>query len=95
MCCEQTESKSGKAESQDPREKSATELYVRFEPQEEPPPNYHELDYDNIDDLDEIDGDEQLALIYCDSHRAWEWHYIDRGWIEGWNWRAKRRRVVK
>jgi hypothetical protein len=38
----------------------------------------HDLDYDHIDELNEISGDEHLVLIWCDSHRAWEWHWIDR-----------------
>jgi hypothetical protein len=42
----------------------------------------HDLDYDHIDELDEISGDEQLVLIWCDNHRAWEWHWIDRSRIE-------------
>jgi hypothetical protein len=36
----------------------------------------HDLDYSEIDDLDEISGDEQLALVWCDTHRRFEWHWI-------------------
>jgi hypothetical protein len=35
----------------------------------------HDLDYAEIDDLDEISGDEQLALIWCGTHQKYEWHY--------------------
>jgi hypothetical protein len=31
---------------------------------------------EGIDELDEIDGDEQLALVWCTTHRTWEWHWI-------------------
>lgn len=36
----------------------------------------HDLDYSNIDDKDEISGDEQLCLIWCDTHKKYEWHWI-------------------
>jgi hypothetical protein len=39
------------------------------EPNEE-----HELDYDDIEELDEIDDGEQLVLIWCDRHGD-EWHW--------------------
>jgi len=42
----------------------------------------HQLDYGQIDELDEISGDEQLVLIWCDSHQAWEWHWIDRNLMQ-------------
>ena len=35
----------------------------------------HDLDYSEIDELDEISGDEQQALIWCDTHRKFEWHW--------------------
>ena len=39
----------------------------------------HTIDLDEgIDEVDEIDGDEQLALVWCTTHRAWEWHWIPR-----------------
>lgn len=38
----------------------------------------HDLDYSEIDDLDEISGDEQQALIWCRTHKKWEWHWIPR-----------------
>jgi len=38
----------------------------------------HELDYSEIDQEDETDGDEQLVLIWCDTHQAYEWHWIER-----------------
>ena len=40
---------------------------------------YHDLDYSEIDELDEIDGDEQLSLIWCDAHEEYEWHWLYRG----------------
>lgn len=36
----------------------------------------HDLDYAEIDDLDEISGDEQLALIWCNTHRKYEWQWV-------------------
>lgn len=51
----------------------------------------HDLDYSEIDELDEIDGDEQLALIWCNTHRKYEWHSIDRDLIGGGS--TKRRAV--
>jgi hypothetical protein len=39
----------------------------------------HDIDLsEGADDLDEIDGDEQLALVWCRTHRDWEWHWIER-----------------
>jgi hypothetical protein len=34
----------------------------------------HELDYSDIDDYDEISGDEQLTFIWCNTHKQYEWH---------------------
>jgi hypothetical protein len=36
------------------------------------------LDLSEIDGLDEISGDEQLALVWCKLHRRWEWHWLPR-----------------
>lgn len=36
----------------------------------------HDLDHDQIDDRDEISGDEQLCLVWCNTHCAWEWHWL-------------------
>jgi hypothetical protein len=37
----------------------------------------HDLRLDlGADDLDEIDGDEQLALVWCETHAKWERHWI-------------------
>jgi hypothetical protein len=36
----------------------------------------HDLDTSQIDDKDEIGGDEQLCLVWCDTHRTWEWHWL-------------------
>jgi hypothetical protein len=38
----------------------------------------HEVDPSQIDSLDEISGDEQQALVWCETHREWEWHWMDR-----------------
>jgi hypothetical protein len=38
---------------------------------------YLDLDL-GADDLDEISGDEQLALVWCKKHQTWEWHWCDR-----------------
>ncbi|MDX8495866.1 hypothetical protein RFN29_30425 [Mesorhizobium sp. VK22B] len=38
----------------------------------------HVLDPAEIDSLDEISGDEQLTLIWCDVHKKHEWHWLDR-----------------
>jgi hypothetical protein len=36
----------------------------------------HDLDLSEIDELDEIDGDQQLCLVWCDVHRCHEWHWL-------------------
>lgn len=36
----------------------------------------HDLDTSQIDDRDEISGDEQQCLVWCDTHRKWEWHWL-------------------
>lgn len=43
----------------------------------------HQVDPALVDELDEISGDEQLALIWCETHRNWEWHWIDRELLPG------------
>ena len=44
---------------------------------DDPDPNEeHELDYDDIDELDEIGAGEQLVLIWCDTHGDYEWHWV-------------------
>ncbi len=40
------------------------------------PDNYHELDCDQIDSLDEIDDGDQLSLVWCTTHGNYEWHSI-------------------
>jgi hypothetical protein len=37
----------------------------------------HNLDYGEIDEVDEISGDEQLVLIWCRAHHTYEWHWIE------------------
>ncbi len=46
----------------------------------------HEVDPRQVDELDDISGDEQLALVWCETHQAWEWHYIHRDLLPG-GWR--------
>jgi hypothetical protein len=36
------------------------------------------LDFDHVDSLDEISGDEQLALVWCRTHKKYEWKWCDR-----------------
>ena len=36
----------------------------------------HKLDPSEIDDLDEISGDEQLCLVWCETHKTYEWHWL-------------------
>jgi len=38
----------------------------------------HEIDPSQVDSLDEISDDEQLALVWCETHQDWEWHWVDR-----------------
>ena len=33
---------------------------------------YHDLDYGEINELDEISGDYQLVLIWCETHQTYE-----------------------
>lgn len=39
----------------------------------------HDLDWDEIDSLDEISGDEQQALVWCRTHKRFEWHWLPTG----------------
>lgn len=43
----------------------------------------HEIDPSQVDELDEISGDEQSALVWCETHKTWEWHWIDRDMLPG------------
>lgn len=38
----------------------------------------HKLDLSKIYELDEISGDEQLVLVWCDTHQKYEWHWVPR-----------------
>lgn len=42
----------------------------------EPEEESHDLDFGEIDELDELGDGEQLALIWCDTHEEYEWHWI-------------------
>lgn len=48
---------------------------TRYTPKGSPP---HKLDLANIDELDEIDGGYQLSLVWCETHRTYEWHWLER-----------------
>lgn len=37
---------------------------------------FHDLDCGDIDELDELGAGEQLALVWCDTHEEYEWHWI-------------------
>jgi len=39
---------------------------------------HHKIHPLEIDSLDEINGDEQLALVWCQTHQKWEWHWVPR-----------------
>jgi hypothetical protein len=39
-------------------------------------PVFHDLDLTIVDELEEISGDEQLWLVWCDTHQKFEWHWI-------------------
>lgn len=41
----------------------------------------HVLSCDEIEELDEINGDEQLAWIWCKTHEKLEWHSIPRDMV--------------
>lgn len=53
----------------------------------------HDLDFTEIDELDEISGDEQLALIWCDTHETWEWHRVDSPDLPSYRHRRRRQTV--
>lgn len=38
----------------------------------------HRLNADHIDSEDEISGDEQLVGVWCNTHKQYEWHWLDR-----------------
>ncbi len=38
----------------------------------------HVLDFGEIDALDEISGDEQYVLVWCNTHKKHEWHWVNR-----------------
>lgn len=39
---------------------------------------WHEIDLAQVDQLDEISGDEQQALVWCETHQKYEWHWLSR-----------------
>jgi hypothetical protein len=45
----------------------------------------HQIDFsEGADDLDEISGDQQLALMWCNVHQIWEWHWVDIADLENY-----------
>ena len=42
----------------------------------------HTLNCDRIEGWDEINGDVQLCLVWCETHRALEWHSLDLDRVE-------------
>jgi hypothetical protein len=36
----------------------------------------HYLDLSQIDDLDEADDGQQHCLVWCETHEAYEWHWL-------------------
>lgn len=54
----------------------------------------HELDCYNIDELDEINGDNQLCWVWCETHRKYEWHSIDRAYAQRGGHITMRRKPV-
>ena len=38
----------------------------------------HNLDESKIDDYEEIDEDKQQTLIYCNTHKKYEWHWLPK-----------------
>jgi hypothetical protein len=39
---------------------------------------WHDLSYGEYDEIDEVSGDEMLTLVWCNTHRTWEWHWVPR-----------------
>ncbi|WP_287172276.1 hypothetical protein [Mesorhizobium sp.] len=42
----------------------------------------HVLELAEIDSLDDISGDEQQVLVWCDIHQKHEWHWLERSLFE-------------
>lgn len=40
-------------------------------------------DFDSIDEVDEVSGDEQLVSIYCFTHRKMEWRWVPIHYVSG------------
>lgn len=38
----------------------------------------HDLDYASVEDIDDYDGDQVLAQIYCNRHKKYEWHWVEK-----------------
>lgn len=43
----------------------------------------HDLDYSDVDELDEIDEYRQLALVWCRTHEEYEWHWVEIDRLKG------------
>jgi 5-methylcytosine-specific restriction endonuclease McrA len=46
-------------------------------------PDAHELWCEEIDEIDEIDCDDQLCSVWCQSHQTYEWHWLPIGCRSG------------
>lgn len=53
----------------------------------------HDIDPSDVDDLDEISGDEQYALVWCHTHKNYEWHWIPISEAERRKRKARRNRL--
>lgn len=38
----------------------------------------HRIDCSDVDEVDEISGESQLARVWCKSHKRYEWHWLPR-----------------
>lgn len=45
----------------------------------------HDIDPAQVDQLDEISGDERLALAWCETHKEFEWHWVEHGMLGTFN----------
>jgi len=55
----------------------------------------HEIDLaEGADEIDEISGDQSLALVWCVTHQAWEWHWVETYDLEALRLEPLRRHFV-
>jgi hypothetical protein len=55
----------------------------------------HVLDYSEIEEPDEISGDEQYVLVWCNTHKKHEWHWLNRDLINTQRRRSRPDRLGK